>query len=104
MKYVIGWIKLQPGKRDEFLSLLGPFTEKTQQEEGNDFFEYYPSSKDPDTVFIAEKFRSAEDHDLHHQTPQHIDIWGHIQRLGAEARFENIFADRVEVDELKFPL
>ena len=58
--------------------------------------------RQPDTVIIVERFRSAEDHDLHHQTPHQIDIWGHLQRLGSEARFENIFADRVDIDELKF--
>ena len=44
MKYVIGWLRLQPGKRDEFLTLMRPFIEKTCQEDGVDFFECHPSS------------------------------------------------------------
>jgi len=102
MKYVIGWLKLKPGKRDEFLTLMRPFTEKTRQEEGVDFFECHPSSTESDTVLVVERYRTAEDHDLHHQTAHFADIWGHVQRLCVEGRFENIFADRVDIDTARF--
>ena len=37
MKFVIGWLKLRPGKRDEFMALAGPFIASTLKEDGIEF-------------------------------------------------------------------
>ena len=102
MKFVIGWLKLRPGMRDEFMALAGPFIEAALRENGVEFFEFHPSSTDPDTVIAIEKYRTPEAHDLHHQTPHFAEMWGHVQRLCIEGRFENIFADRVDADFARF--
>ena len=102
MKFVIGWLKLRPGKRDEFMALAGPFIETTLKEDGVEFFEFHLSSTDPDTVIAIEKYRSPQVHDLHNQTPHFAQMWGHVQRLCIEGRFQNIFADDVQPDFARF--
>ena len=90
MKFVTGWLSLRPGKRDEFMALARPFMAATL------------SSTDPDAVIALEKYRTPGAHDLHHQTPHFAEMWGHVQRLCIEGRFENIFAGRVEPDFARF--
>ena len=102
MKFVIGWLKLRPGKREEFMALARPFIATTLKEDGVEFFEFHLSSTDPDTVIVVEKYRTAEVHDLHNQTAHLAEIWGHVQRLCIEGRFENVFADRVEPEFERF--
>ena len=102
MKFVIGWLKLRPGKRDEFLALARPFISTTLEEDGVEFFEFHLSSTDPDTVIAIEKYRTPEVHDLHHQTAHFAEVWGHVERLCIEGRFENILADRVDPDFARF--
>ena len=41
MKFVIGWLTLKPGTRDEFMTLCRPFIAATREEEGVDFFEFH---------------------------------------------------------------
>ena len=94
MKFVIGWLKVRPGKRDEFMALAGPFIGATLRESGVEFFEFHLSSTDPDTVIAIEKYRTPTVHDRHHQTAHFAEMWEHVQRLCIEGRFENIYADR----------
>ena len=42
MKYVIGWLKLRPGARDELMTLARPFVAETLKEDGMIFFEFHP--------------------------------------------------------------
>jgi quinol monooxygenase YgiN len=102
MKFVIGWLNLRPGKRDEFMALARPFIATTLKGEGVEFFEFHLSSTDPDTVIVVERYRTPEAQDLHQQTAHFAEMWGHVQKLCIEARFENIFADRVDPDFARF--
>ena len=102
MKFVIGWLKVRPGKRDELVALARPFIATTLKEEGVEFFEFHLSSTDCDTVIVVERYRTPEVHDLHHKTAHFAEMWGHVQRLCIEGRFENIFADRVDTDIARF--
>ena len=103
MKFVIGWLKVKPGKRDEFMELALPYGATTcTLEEGVEFLEFHPSSADPDGVIVIEKYRTPEVHDLHHQTEHFEQMWEQVQRLCVEARFENIFANRAEPDVIRF--
>jgi len=102
MKFVIGWLKVKPGKRDEFMALALPFAATALKQDGVEFFEFHLSSTDPDSVIAVERYRTPEVHDLHHQTAYFAEMWGHVQRLCIEGRFENIFADRVDSDLARF--
>src|SRR5262245_170480 len=102
MKFVIGWLKLRPGKRDEFMALARPYIATSLKDDGVDFFEFHLSSTDPDTVIVVERYRTPEAHVLHNQTPHFFEMWGLVQRLCIEGRFENIFADRVDPDFARF--
>ena len=103
MKFVIGWLKLRPGKREEFLALAHPYAAKCLAvEDGIEFFQFHPSSADADTVIVVEKYQSPEIHDLHQQTEHFRQMWKQVERLCTEGRFENIFADRVEPDAHRF--
>jgi quinol monooxygenase YgiN len=59
MKFVIGWLRVRPGKRDEFMALARPFIAITLREEGIDFFEFHLSSTDPDTVVVNREVQDA---------------------------------------------
>jgi len=102
MKFGVGWLKLKPGKRDEFMALARPFVSETLKEDGVEFFEFHLSSTDPETVIAIEKYRTPEAHDLHHRTAHFAEMWGHVQRLCIEGRFENIFEDNVQPDFSRF--
>ena len=103
MKFVIGWLKVKPGKRDEFIDLVHPYSATTiALEEGIEILEFHPASTDPDMVIVIEKYRTPEVHDLHHKTEHFERMWAQVQRLCVAARFENIFADRVEPDLISF--
>ena len=102
MKFVVGWLKVRPGKRDEFLALARPYIAKTLAEDGIEFFEFNLSSTEPDTVIVIEKYRTPEVHSQHNQTAHFAEMWAHVQRLCIEGKFENISADRVDPDFQRF--
>ena len=101
-KFIMGWLTARPGKRDEFMAISEPYIETTLQEQGVIFFEFHPSLTDPDLVIVVECYETPEAQDLHHRTPHFVAMWSEVQRLIAEARFENIFAARVVTDAVKF--
>jgi quinol monooxygenase YgiN len=102
MKFVIGWLTLKPGKRDEFLVLSRPFIAATLQEEGVIFFEFHTSLTDPDGAVVVECYKDREAHELHWTTPHFSAMWRNVERLALEGRFENIFADRTATDVVQF--
>src|SRR5262245_17353546 len=105
MKFVIGWLKVRRGMRDEFMDLAHAYSATTLElEEGIEFFEFHLSSTDPDTVIVVEKYQTSEIHDRHHQTEHFARMWEQVQRLCVEGRFQNIFADRVEPDFARFAM
>ena len=102
MKFVIAWLTLKPGKRNEFMALAQPFIAATLQEEGVVFFEFHHNSDDPDGVVVVECYKNHEAHELHWTTPHFVEMWKHVERLAMEGRFQNIFAERVTPDAASF--
>ena len=101
-KFIIGWLRCRPGKRDELVGLLGPYVAACRAEDGCLFFEMNPSIHDPDVVTLAECFATAEAHDVHCQQQTFRRFWDRLHDLCLDGRFENIFADRVEPDSADF--
>jgi quinol monooxygenase YgiN len=94
---------VKPGKRDEFMDIAIRYSATTLElEDGIEFLEFHPASTDPNTVIVIEKYRTPEDHDLHHKTEHFERMWEQVQQHCVEVRFENIFADRVEPDFIRF--
>ena len=101
-KFIMGWLTARPGKRDEFMAISKPYIATTLQEQGVVFFEFHPSSTDPNLVIVVECYETPEAQDVHHGTPHFAAMWKEVQRLIAEARFENIFAARVITETVTF--
>jgi quinol monooxygenase YgiN len=101
-KFIMGWLTVRPGKRDEFMAISEPFISATLQEQGVIFFEFHPSLTDPNLVIVVECYATPEVQDFHHKTPHFAAMWEEVQRLIAEARFENIFAASVVTDIVTF--
>ena len=102
MKYVIGWLKLRPGARDEFMTLARPFVAETLKEDGMIFFEFHHNSFDPDGVVVVECYRDHATHERHWTTSHFKEMWAHVERLTLEGHFENVFAARIEPDHIRF--
>jgi quinol monooxygenase YgiN len=102
MKFVIGWLTLKPGRRDEFMAVAQSFIAATVREEGVVFFEFHHSSTDPDGVVVVECYKNHEAHQLHWTRPHFVAMWKDVERLAIEGSFENIFADRTVPDVVKF--
>ena len=98
----MGWLTARPGKRDEFMAISEPFIATTRREKGVVFFEFHPSLTDPDLILVVECYETPEAHDLHQSLPHFAPMWKEVQRLIAEARFENIFASKVDSDAVTF--
>lgn len=102
MKYVIGWLRTKPGKREDLLVRIRPFVAQSQAEEGVNFFEVNPSDSDPDVVVFSECYDSEEVHQRHLGTAEHDALLADIARIGIGGRFEHIYADRRAVHDLAF--
>lgn len=102
MEYVIGWLKLKPGKRDEFMRLAGPVVATTQKEDGCLFYEIHPTTLDPDTVIVIEGWQTIEQHQAHQKAPHHVAFGPEVVRLAIEGRFEEIDAKDVVSQRPKF--
>ena len=102
MKYVIGWLTVKPGKRDEFMALSKPFLAATLDEEGVVFAEFHHNVADPDGIIVIECYKDHQAHELHWTTPHYAVMWKHVERLAIEGNFENVFADRTDTDFARF--
>ena len=102
MKYVIGWLRLQPGRRDELLARIRPFAVQSRQEPGVDFFVVNPSDTEPDTVVFSECYDSEEVHQAHLSTRDHDALLADIARIGVGGRFIHIYSDRTATHDLSF--
>ena len=101
-KYIIGWLKLKPGKRGELMALAPAYAKMCREEVGCLFFEMNPSVDDADVVVVAECFKSVVAHEAHLETPWFQKLWAELDRIGVTGRFENIVGGRVDVDTADF--
>ena len=95
MKYVIGWIRIKPGQREDFLVKCRSFFEVTRAEPGVVSFEFLPSLDDPDVVVAIESYISPEAHDTHRATPHFETFRALIKSHVMGGRFEAIVTDAV---------
>jgi quinol monooxygenase YgiN len=98
MKYVIGWIRIRPGQRGDFLTECRGFFEATWDEPDVIAFEFLPSLDDPDIVVAIETYTSPEAHDIHRATPHFETFRALIKSHVMGGRFEAIVTDAVTKD------
>jgi quinol monooxygenase YgiN len=98
MKYVIGWIRIKPGQREQFLAECRGFFEATRAEPGVVAFEFLPSLDDPDVVVCVESYTSPEAHDAHRATPHFEAFRPLIKTHVMGGRFEAVVTDTVTKD------
>lgn len=104
-KYIMGWLKFRPGKRDAFIAASRGYIEACRAEEGCEFFDFSLSPFDPDLAMVMECFASREVHELAHLKTGHFKtFWKQLGEVCVEGRFENIFADHVEPDSARFDM
>jgi len=89
-RYVIGRIKIKPGKRDEYLAHAANYIATTRGEPGCLYFEEGRSTQDPDDIVIAECWDTPEAHAAHTKAP-HFAAFGPIfERYVLHAHFEEM--------------
>ena len=101
-KYIVGWLKLKPGRREAVLAIARAYVEACRREPGCLFFEMVPSLDDPDGLVIAECFADAAAHATHLETLGFASFWNVLNREGVSGRFENIIAGQVTPDGARF--
>ena len=94
-KFIIGWFRCRPGKRDELMSLAMSYAANCRQEEGCLFFEMNPCLEDSDSVSVVECFSSEEAHAAHLETAHAQTFFAEIPRLCQDGKFHHIFPARV---------
>ena len=102
MQYVIGWLELKPGKREEFMILAREHQTTTQKEEGCLFYEWHPSATDEDVLVLVEGWKSHEDHQAHQDAPHHQALVQEVGKYAVSGRFEEIEAARVVTQRPEF--
>lgn len=96
MWYVVGRLRMKPGRRDAFLVALQPMLEATRKEPGCLFFFAAAVADDPDGILIVEHFVDRAAHLAHQQTPHYLSMLPRFQADLASAEFEDIAASAVE--------
>ena len=102
MEFVIGWLTCKPGKRDEFMTVAKPGIAITQKEDGCVFYEFHPSTLDPNLVVIIEGWQSPSHHQAHQKAAHQVAFGSEAGRLAVEGRFEVIEAAKVVTERPKF--
>ena len=100
MDFVFGWIKVKPGKRNEFMSLVPAHVAKQRTIPGVLWLEFNESYEDPDTIVVTAGFANAAAHAA--QVAGDADIIAKLEKIGIDARFENTSADTKRTDVLTF--
>ena len=98
MKYVIGWLKLRPGMRDQLMNRIKPFVALSLTEQGVRHFEVNTSASDPDTVVFIESYDSDELHQAHQDTPEHQALLADIFKVAVSGKFEHIYPVSTRTD------
>jgi len=101
MDYVIGWMTVRPGERDEFFESSLEFVRATKAEPGTLFFELHKSSENPDVVVAIEAYVNAEVHEAHVKSAHFAAFWHLFQRYVLTGKFENVTADTSRLDEVR---
>ncbi len=60
MIFIVVKFTIRPDRSDEWLSLVGEFTQATRAEDGNVFFEWSRSVDNPHQFVLVEAFRDGE--------------------------------------------
>lgn len=102
MKYVIGWLRMKPGRRDDLLARIRPFAAASREEEGVIFFEVNPSDAEADVVTFVECYESEAVHQRHLATPEHDALLADIALMGIGGRFHHIYPERTDTHDLAF--
>ena len=102
MQFVIGWLTVKPGKRDQFMAVAEPAMALIRKEDGCMFYECHPSTLDPNLVIVIEGWQSPQHHQAHQTAPHHIAFGNEVAKLAVEGRFEEIEAARVVTQRPKF--
>ena len=102
MQYVIGWLKLKPGKREEFMTFEQGHQSATQKEDGCLFYEFHPSASHPDEVILIEGWKTPQHHQAHQKAPHHVELGQAIGRFAVSGRFEEIEAANVVTQRPEF--
>ena len=98
MKYVIATVRVLVETQPELIAVLTHCKKATLREPACRGFDILVSATDPEKVVVVESFDSHEDHMAHIEMPYVRAVHEVAERLALEKTFENIYADRVEVD------
>ena len=101
-KYIMGWLKLRPGKRGEFVEVYQRGAEATRREAGCVFYDYGLSNTDPDSMIIMECFANDGAHAAHLKTPHFKAVWAAVERLCLEGKFEDVWSDNAKLSSVRF--
>jgi len=93
--YVIGWLKLKPGKRKEFAPIAKAHQEASQREDGCLFYEWHPSAKDENEMVVIEGWKTAQHHQAHLQSAHQQALVGAVGKYATSGVFEEIKATQV---------
>jgi quinol monooxygenase YgiN len=102
MEFVIGWLKLKPGMREEFMPLAKTHEAATRKEEGCLFYEWNPSASDENMMLLIEGWKTAGDHHAHQRAPHHLALVQAVGRYAVSGVFEEIEAARVVTQRPQF--
>jgi quinol monooxygenase YgiN len=95
-KYILGWIDIVRGKREEFLAGLDTYIATTRAEPGCLFFEMSASRDNADVVLLMECFTDEAAHKLHSETAHQDWMRQNLKEYMTGGRFELVYSDRVE--------
>ena len=102
-KFIMGWLRFKPGKRDAFIAASREYIETCRAERGCEFFEFTLSPFEPDVAMVMECFSSRETHeDVHLKTAHFEEFWKKLGGVCIDARFLNILSNTVTPDSAKF--
>ncbi len=102
MQFTIGWLRLIPGRREAFIPEARAHQVACRRERGCLFFEWHPSSTDPDMMLLIEGWETPAHHKAHLTAPHHLAL---VEKAGDYAvwgRFEEIEAKNVVTHGLEF--
>jgi len=71
---VVARYRTKPGNTDEILKHLENMATETRNEPGNISYEFFRGVQDDRKIVILETYHTAEDFDLHRQTPHFLNI------------------------------